>query len=352
MIGWYVHHHGWGHATRIRAILPHLDDEVTVFSSLPAPPGLPSHARWETLPFDADDIVDPRGARHSPRHFGDETARGALHWAPIAHPGHRARLALIADWAATTAVSAFVVDVSAEVTAFVRLLGVPVVVVAQPGLRTDRPHRMAYEMADRILAPWAEGTIPAAGLDHFRDRVRCVGGVSRYDGRDAGDGRGAGDGRDADDGRGGGDAAGRRVLFLGRTLPESVRHRTATLLGDAGWRVETAGTGDGDRIDDVWPMITRARVVVSPAGQNSVADLAAANARAVVVPQERPFDEQEETARVLAAGGWAEVAPSSAEADEVAALVERAAVRTPDWRGWQVRGAAERAAAVIEEVRV
>lgn len=352
MIGWYVHHHGWGHATRVRAILPHLDDEVTVFSSLPAPPGLPSHARWETLPFDADDIVDPRGARHSPRHFGDETARGALHWAPIAHPGHRARLALIADWVATTAVSAFVVDVSAEVTAFVRLLGVPVVVVAQPGLRTDRPHRMAYEMADRILAPWAEGTIPAAGLDHFRDRVRRVGGVSRYDGRDAGDGRGAGDGRDADDGRGGGDAAGRRVLFLGRTLPESVRHRTATLLGEAGWTVETAGTGDGDRIDDVWPMITRARVVVSAAGQNSVADLAAANARAVVVPQERPFDEQEETARVLAAGGWAEVAPSSAEADEVAALVERAATRTPDWRGWQVRGAAERAAAVIEEVRV
>lgn len=346
MIGWYVHHHGWGHATRVRAILPHLDDEVTVFSSLPAPPGLPSHARWETLPFDADDIVDPSGARHAPSHFGDETARGALHWAPIAHPGHRARLALIAGWAATTAVSAFVIDVSAEVTAFVRLLGVPTVVVAQPGCRTDRPHRMAYEMADRILAPWAEGTIPAAGLDDFRDRVRRVGGVSRYDGRDAGGGRDAGAGRGADH------AAGRRVLFLGRTLPESVRHRTAMLLGEAGWTVETAGTGDGDRIDDVWPMITRAQVVVSAAGQNSVADLAAANARAVVVPQERPFGEQEETAGVLAAGGWAEVAPASAEADEVAALVERAAVRTPDWRGWQVRGAAERAAAVIEEVRV
>ncbi|NYF16922.1 hypothetical protein HDC37_001747 [Microbacterium sp. AK009] len=334
MIGWYVHHHGWGHATRLRAILPHLGDEVTVFSSLPEPAGLSAGVRWVTLPADADDIVGADGVLRSARHFGDETARGALHWAPIAHPGHRRRLAVIADWAAAIEVSAFVIDVSAEVATFVRLLGIPTVVVAQPGRRTDRPHRMAYEMADRILAPWAAGTIPAEGLAGFDDRVRRVGGVSRYDGCDVGG------------------AAGQRVLFLGRTLPESVLRRAATLLGDAGWTVETAGTGDDDRVDDVWPMIARAGVVVSAAGQNSVADLAAANARAVVVPQERPFDEQGETGRVLAAGGWAEVAPASADADEIAALVERAALRAPDWRGWQVRGAAARAAAVIAEVRV
>ncbi|WJL96596.1 glycosyltransferase [Microbacterium sp. ET2] len=334
MIGWYVHHHGWGHATRLQAILPHLVDEVTVFSSLPEPPGLSAGARWVTLPSDADDIVTADGARRSARHFGDETARGSLHWAPIAHPGHRARLAVIADWAAAIEVSVFVVDVSAEVAAFVRLLGIPTVVVAQPGRRTDRPHRMAYEMADRILAPWAAGTMPAEGLTGFDDRVRRVGGVSRYDGR----------GADR--------AVGRRVLFLGRTLADSALRQAIALLRADGWSVETAGTGDGDRADDVWPMITRAQVVVSAAGQNSVADLAAANARAVVVPQERPFDEQGETGRVLAAGGWAEVAPCTAGSEQLVALVQRAAGRRPDWSGWQVSGAAARAAAVIDEVRV
>ncbi|MEI3868257.1 glycosyltransferase [Microbacterium sp. CCNWLW134] len=334
MIGWYVHHHGWGHATRLRAIVPHLDDEVTVFSSLPEPIGLPAGARWVRLPSDADDIIGVDGARRPARHFGDETARGSLHWAPIAHPGHRARLAVIADWAAAGEVSAFVVDVSAEVSAFVRLLGIPTVVVAQPGRRTDRPHRMAYEMADCILAPWAVGTIPAEGLAGFDDRVRRVGGVSRYDGRGAGH------------------AGGRQVLFLGRTVDDVVLRRAIALLRADGWSVETAGTGDGDRIDDVWPMIAGAQVVVSAAGQNSVADLAAANARAVVVPQERPFDEQGETARVLAAGGWAEVAPPSVDPEQLVGLVTRASDRTPDWSGWQVRGAAARAAAVIGEVRV
>ncbi|TQK20698.1 glycosyl transferase family 28 [Microbacterium sp. SLBN-154] len=334
MIGWYVHHHGWGHATRLRAIIPHLDDEVTVFSSLPQPTDLPAGVRWVRLPSDADDIVGADGARRPARHFGDETARGSLHWAPIAHPGHRARLAVIADWAAASEVSAFVVDVSAEVAAFVRLLGIPTVVVAQPGRRTDRPHRMAYEMADRILAPWAAGTVPAEGLTGFDDRVRRVGGVSRYDGRRAGD------------------SAARRVLFLGRTVDDAVLRRAIALLRADGWSVETAGAGEGDRVDDVWPMIAGAHVVVSAAGQNSVADLAAANARAVVVPQARPFDEQGETGRVLAAGGWADVAPSSTDPEHLVRLVQRASDRTPDWSGWQVRGAAARAAAVIGEVRV
>ena len=47
---------------------------------------------------------------------------------------------------------------------------------------------------------------------------------------------------------------------------------------------------------DPWTELTSARVVVSWAGQNSIADLAAAAPRAVVIPQQRPFAEQRETA--------------------------------------------------------
>ncbi|WP_341935836.1 hypothetical protein MRBLWO14_001511 [Microbacterium sp. LWO14-1.2] len=335
MIGWYVHHHGWGHVTRMRAIRRHLSEEVTVFSSLPAPDSLGDGTTWIRLPADADPVVGPDGVSREAHELGDVTAGGALHWAPIGHPGHRERLAVIADWIARNPVSVFVVDVSVEVTAFVRLLGVPTVVFAQPGDRTDSPHRLGYDVADRIVAPWASGTIDAAELAGRIDRVRHVGAISRYDGRD----------RD-----GGEDDTARRVLFLSRTLDQPELAETADLLTAQGWVVETAGARGDDRVDDVWPMLCRATVVVSAAGQNGVADLAAAGARAVVLPQDRPFGEQEHTGRVLQSDGYAWTGPADSTPQQIVELIEQASASTPDWAGWGVQGAAARAARAIEEV--
>lgn len=337
MIGWYVHHHGWGHVARLLAVRPHLADPVTVFSSMPRPASLDDRTTWVQLPFDADPVVDADGVERPAHELGDVTAGGALHWAPVGHPGHRQRLAIIADWIARTDVAAFVVDVSAEVTAFVRLLGVPTVVFAQPGDRTDAPHRLAYDLADRIVAPWAADTIPAPGLVPHEERVRRVGGVSRHAGRSRPTGT-------APSGE-------RRVLFLSRTLDDERLRTVIDLLVADGWRVETAGTREDDRVDDVWPLLSRASVVVSAAGQNGVADLAAAGARAVVVVQERPFAEQEHTGRTLRSRGLAQVAGHDAAPEHLVELVRRALASTPDWGAWQVDGAAARAAAVIEEAR-
>lgn len=337
MIGWYVHHHGWGHVTRMLAIRPHLDDDVTVFSSLPQPEGLPSRTTWVQLPSDSDAVIDADGCRREARDLGDVTAHGALHWAPVRHPGHQARLAAIAEWVAVRPVSAFVVDVSVEVTIFTRLLGVPTIVFAQPGDRSDAPHRLGYDLADLILAPWAPVTIEAVELIGRDDRVRRVGAVSRYDGRPRPE-----RGDDAVDER--------RVLFLSRTLDAPRLTETIDLLTADGWVVDTAGAGDDDRVDDVWPLLCRATVVVSAAGQNGIADLAAADARAVVIAQDRPFDEQEATARVLAAQGLAETVRADASPAEVVQSIRRAAASTPRWSGWQVTGAAARAAAAIDEV--
>ena len=41
LVGWYVHHHGAGHLTRLLAVRPHLDADVVVFSSLAAPVAVP-----------------------------------------------------------------------------------------------------------------------------------------------------------------------------------------------------------------------------------------------------------------------------------------------------------------------
>ena len=74
-----------------------------------------------------------------------------------------------------------------------------------------------------------------------------------------------------------------------------------------GWTWTVLGA-PGDRwVADPWPLICAADVVVTHAGQNAIADVAAARRPAVVVPQPRPFDEQATTAGALAAAGLAVV---------------------------------------------
>lgn len=328
MIGWYVHHHGYGHVARFRAVRPHLHRDVRVFSSLPRPAELEERVEWVVLPHDADTVEQEDGSVCDPR-AGDPTVRGALHWAPHDHPGHRARLATIASRSAD--LRAFVVDVSAEVVAFARLLGLRTLAVTQPGERTDAAHALAYDLADRILAPWAHGAVSATALAARADRVVWTGGISRYDGRTADDAR-----------------ADRSVLFLGRALEDRVRDEAVARLTADGWRVRAIGHDSASRIDDPWPLLASSTVVVSAAGQNSVADLAAAGARAVVVAQDRPFDEQRATADALERWTLARVAPDDVDAAGIVALVEAAAGDAPDWSRWQVAGAARRAAEAVE----
>lgn len=330
VIGWYIHHHGFGHVSRFLAVQPHLRTPVVAFSSMPRPAALASDVEWVLLPPDADAFEGPDGTRVDPR-AADPTVRGHLHWAPHGHPGHRARLATIATTAVDRGIETLVVDVSAEVVAFARLLGLRTVAVTQPGARTDAPHALSYALADRIVAPWPEGAVPAAGLDPHLERVVWTGGISRFDGRELPN--------PVDE---------RRVLLLGRVLPASVREETVRRLGDRGWNATSLGHDDLSRVDDPWPQLSRSAVIVSAAGQNSVADLAASGARAVVIAQDRPFDEQRATAEALERGGLARRADDGVSAADLVDLVERAAIDTPDWSRWHVDGAAPRMAAAVE----
>lgn len=332
VIGWYVHHHGFGHVARFLAVRPHLRTPVVAFSSMPRPAGLTAEVDWIELPPDADAFEAADGSPMDPRE-ADPTARGHLHWAPHGHPGHRSRLATIAATAVERDLQALVVDVSAEVVAFSRLLGLRTVAVTQPGARTDAPHALAYDLADRIVAPWAHGAVPTAGLSAHGDRVLWTGGISRFDGREIG--------LERDE---------RSVLLLGKVLEPDVRVEATRRLAERGWDVTAVGHDAASRVDDPWPHLSRSTVVVSAAGQNSVADLAAAGARAVVIAQERPFDEQAHTADALERWGLARRAPAHISASGLVELVEQAAGDRPDWARWQVVGGASRLAAAVEAV--
>jgi hypothetical protein len=324
VIGYYVHHVGRGHLRRATSIASALDDEVTGLSSSPRPAGW--SGPW--IELERDDTAPAR----------DPGARGVLHWAPVHDPGLAARMARVAGWIATSRPAALVVDVSVEIAAFARLMGVPVVAMTLPGDRRDPAHQLGFSLAEAILAPWPEGLGDLdRDLSSWADRVHHVGGVSRFAGR-----------------RLPAPAPGprRRVLVLQGTGGTSVRPADVAAAARATPDWDWHRLGPGAWSEDPWPELCAADVVVTHAGLGAIGDVAAADRPAVVIPEDRPHDEQRVTARALADAGLAVTSGQWPSDDEWPGLLERALDAGSGWRRWGTDGAAERAARVIEAVAV
>ncbi|MFJ8803425.1 glycosyltransferase [Streptomyces sp. NPDC102487] len=329
MIGYYVHHQGSGHLNRARTIAAHCPFPVTGLSTLAAPDDWPGD--WVRLP--ADDNGDPAA-------LSDVTAGGRLHWAPLRHSGLRGRMAAIAQWIATATPRLLVSDVSVEVALLARLLGVPTAVVAMRGERTDPPHQMAYDLADLLLAPWPASLAEPGWAEHWYTKTVHTGAFSRFDGRPLPP--------PANEPTRGSHP--RRVLLLlgsgGTDISpgeiKSAQEATPT------WQWTTLGGPEGGWAADPWPALCAADVVVTHAGQNALAECAAARRPAVVVPQERPFGEQSATGRALTRGRLAVVAPVWPNAEEWPGLLDRArALGGNGWSQWAPGNGAARAAAAL-----
>lgn len=325
MIGYYVHHHGFGHLARARCIAAASHEPVTVLSSLPAPDVAEPFAQWLTLPADDSDVERI-----------DVEAGGALHWAPLRAPGYRRRMAIISHWLQHNEPSAVVVDVSVEVVALVRLLGFPVVVIAGPGNRDDDVHHLGYRMAARIVAPWPAGIYTPDHLRRYASKVDYVGAISRFDNTD-----------------GLPTSSTRQVvaLFGGGGSDVTEEQLGSAQAATPGWVWNGFGGGQLPWSDDVWDLLQAASVVVTHAGQNMVAEVAAARRPAVLVPQRRPFEEQHTTAAALAAAGLAiQVVGWPSGAQWPALLTAAEGLGGGNWSLWNAGDGAARAAAAIDAV--
>jgi hypothetical protein len=324
MIGYYVHHHGAGHAHRAVAIARQLRTEVTALSSLDAPPEW--EGQWLQLPPDDEDpfAVDP-------------DARGQLHWVPEHCDGLRERMALISRWIAMASPDLMVIDVSVEVALLARLHGVPVVTMVLPGVREDPPHDLVHGIARRVIAAWpgdVHGLL--AGITEDDPRLTHVGGFSRFDDR------------------------------VVQKLPRNGDRRVTLMLGRGGHDVERADIdlaraatpdwtwtvlGPDHWSEDPWAELLASDVVVAHCGQNSIAEIAAARRPAILVPQERPFGEQHAMAALLRQDGrLPAVALDGFPTTGWSGLLELAAQLDGDrWKLWNDGAGAARAAQAIED---
>jgi hypothetical protein len=322
MIGYYVHHVGRGHLRNAFCIAAALDRELTGLSSLPRPDGWPGD--WIELDRD-----DRDGSVRDP------SAHGQLHWAPLHDVGLSARMARIAAWVDGTRPAALVVDVSVEVALFARLMGIPTVVMALPGDRSDPAHRLGYAQAEAVLAAWPAGL---GGVDRdlypWAARTHHIGGLSRFAGRPA---------------VAPPPSRRRRVLLLQGTGGTSIGPAEVAAAAAATPDWEWQRLGPGAWSEDPWPALCAADVVVTHAGLGALADLAAAARPAIVIPQDRPHDEQRATARALADAGLAVTAANWPDDDRWPDLLAGALdVGGSGWQHWRTDGAAQRAARIID----
>lgn len=323
MIGYYVHHVGSGHLHRAKAVAQALGEPVTGFSSLPAPTDWPGP--WIELEPDDGDGDHP-----------GRTARDRLHWVPLGHRGLRSRMAEIAAWLRHVAPSVFVVDVSVEVSVLVRLHGIPVVSVVLPGERADAAHRLGFDVADALVGCWppsATGMLRGVPPEVL-ERVHPVGALSRFPVTEP-EPRSPG---------------APQVLLLsgagGHVL--SAEDLALARKDSPEWEWTVLDRELGTWVADPREALSRADVVVTHAGQNALAEVAASRTPAVVVPQPRPHREQDTTADVLAQGGWPAVVvdhwPREGWSDR---LARAQSLDGSDWAGWCDGQAADRIAEVV-----
>ena len=147
-------------------------------------------------------------------------------------------------------------------------------------------------LADHIVAVWPKELCVPRWLRSYKDKTSYAGGISRLDGRQIPAPRPARAQR--------GPFAATTVLVLGGADglgagPDALEQCSAAqqLAPGQRWvrRKPTGPTTRGRRCG--------ADVVVTLAGQSCIADVAAAQRPAVIIPQRRPYDEPLATARVL-----------------------------------------------------
>lgn len=292
-IGWYVHHQGAGHLQRARAVAGALPRPCTILGTL---------SGFDTAGLDILDLADDRPLGDAAFDGRDDEAERpeALHYAPLNHPGIRARMTRIGEWVARTEPALLVVDVSVEVALFARLLSVPTVVVRLAGTRTDPPHLEAFRSASRLLAPFPKVLDAPAVPEWVRAKTFHAGFLG-------GPAQAVTEGsRDIvvvfGKGGAGGDLS--ALSAAARSVPDRSWHILGPVSGTGaipdnlhlhGW------------VPDVAAHVARAALLVGGAGDGVVALAAAQAKRFICLPEARAYGEQIEKAAALARLGAASV---------------------------------------------
>lgn len=283
-IAFYIHHHGSGHLMRTLQVAKAIPDYVIILigSGLKQLENLPEHIKLIHLPMDiADDEIET------------ETERPvrAFHYAPLGIRGIRDRAAILTELFRTYYPMVLVVDVSAEVSLLARLAGVPTLIIRQHGNRTDLPHQLAYDSAEKLIAPYP-ASMYRGEKDEMYNKTVFTGGFSRFDGQQESE-----------------KTIPLRVCILvgagGSSITETFLRHLAASCSDFEFHVlglkQSTGMEQSNlhfhgQLNDPLILLQTADIIIGNTGHNTVMEVASLNKSFIGIPENRPFDEQLEKA--------------------------------------------------------
>ena len=155
-LGYYAHHHGSGHCRQIdklAALLPtEARQQLTVFTSVTSDAYMFAaidEAQVVRLPAEderADDVLAGRA--------GQYWQPASLHYSPVGNSDIQQRSHKILDTIYQRHIDLMIIDVSVEVAMLCRAASVPYLYVRLPGIRDDEPHLNAFAGALALVAPY------------------------------------------------------------------------------------------------------------------------------------------------------------------------------------------------------
>lgn len=310
-VGFFVHHQGSGHARRCQAIIDGLDNcDITIFSaSREHFRDFGENVRFVLLPdmIAAPTRVIDHDAQRTPAIF---------HCVPLGVDEMRLTFGRMAQWIYQEDPHLLVIDVSAELALFSRILSVPAVKIRMHGDRDDAGHEAAYESCAGLLAPYHPAIEDPDFPPHLRAKTCYSGGLcttgeappSKEAARKA-----LGIPPDVEMILSINGAGGKGASYASLTL--GARARPAALWLTIGQLFKEGHETDFPNLRELgWvangqDYIAAADIVIASGGDNTVTEIARLGRPFICIPEWRYFNEQQRKAEAFAAFGAAVAVP-------------------------------------------
>ncbi|MFP3456964.1 hypothetical protein R0J89_11920 [Psychrobacter sp. SIMBA_152] len=172
-IGYYAHHHGSGHcrqADKLAALLPNdARAQLTVFTSLDI-------NSYRFTAIDEQQIVRLNAEDERPDDIlagraGEYWQPASLHYSPVGNGDIQKRSHQILDTIFHCKIDLMIIDVSVEVAMLCRAASIPYLYVRLPGIRDDAPHFGAFAGALALLAPYPKALESAQTSEWICDKT-------------------------------------------------------------------------------------------------------------------------------------------------------------------------------------
>lgn len=292
MIGYYAHQHGSGHLNFARLFAKVFDDKICTFSSLKKPEAL--KGQFVQL---ADE--NPDGTARSENQI---PVPDYLHYSPVGQRSIQLRSAQILKEVLERNIKLMIVDVSVEIAALMRASSIPYAYVKLPGHRDDAAHVQAFQGAVFILAYYPEEFESEQTPEWLRKKTIYLGFITdRKIGQQT-----TANSEEVNNilviSGGGGNE---RLLQAMDILPERFASAEINVIGMPEKNFTNARIRNCGYVQKFQNLLEEADLVVANCGLNSVTEILQAKKAFVVIPEERPYQEQETTANHLYQNGLA-----------------------------------------------